>query len=77
MANNDIECNYSISYKDDEMRNNIKISYNDNSDKGSVNKSIKTTHVEQPKREQNPLYTEQSKNMKAQIHKGEHKPTAK
>lgn len=64
-----MECNYSISYKDDEMRNNIKISYNDNSNNGSVSKSIRTTHVEVPKQEQNPSYADQPKNMRAQTPK--------
>ena len=59
------------------MRNNIKISYNDNSNNGSVSKSIRATHGEMPQQEQNPSYADQTKNMRTQIPKGEHRPTAK
>lgn len=59
------------------MKNNIKISYNDNSNNGSVSKSIRTTQIEVPQQEQNPSYADQLKSMRTQTPKGEHRPTAK
>lgn len=59
------------------MRNNIKISYNDNSNNGSATKSIRTTHLQGPRQEQNLSYTDQSKNMRTQIPLEEHRPKEK